>query len=57
MAVTRGTEAYDLSLFEERPAKVVKLEANKRLQKGKAAQRSHPVGNEYDSNPLYCGFG
>lgn len=34
MAINHGgTEAYDLSLFEERPAKIVKLKTNKRLQK------------------------
>lgn len=33
MAVNKGTEAYDLSLFEERPAKVVKLQTNKKLQR------------------------
>lgn len=33
MAANRGSEAYDLSLFEERPAKVVPLKPNKKMQK------------------------
>lgn len=33
MAVNRGTEAYDLSLFEPRPAKIVDIKTNKKLQK------------------------
>ena len=33
MAAGRGTEAYDLSLFEKRPAKIVKFETNKKLKK------------------------
>ena len=33
MAVNRGTEAYDLSLFEPKPAKIVELKPNKKLLK------------------------
>lgn len=35
MAIQNGTEAYDLSLFETKPAKVVDLKPNKKLQKAK----------------------
>ncbi|HHV51792.1 MAG TPA: hypothetical protein GXX54_08900 [Clostridiales bacterium] len=40
MAVNRGTEAYDLSLFEARPAKVVSLKANKKLEKEQQRRRA-----------------
>ncbi|HIZ20295.1 MAG TPA: hypothetical protein H9674_05480 [Firmicutes bacterium] len=33
MAGNRGTEAYDLSLFEPRPAKIVELKPNKKMLK------------------------
>jgi cell division protein FtsL len=52
VAVTRGTEAYDLSLFEERPAKVVKLEANKRLQKEK--QRREAIQSAMNTIATLC---
>lgn len=41
MAANRGSEAYDLSLFEERPAKVVQLKPNKKMQK--AQQRKNAI--------------
>ena len=43
MADNRGTEAYDLSLFEPKPAKIVELKPNKKLikaQKKKAKIQS-----------------
>lgn len=33
MAANRGTEAYDLSLFEPKPAKIVELKPNKKMIK------------------------
>lgn len=40
MAANRGTEAYDLSLFEPRPAKVVNLKTNKKFQKKQQQRRA-----------------
>jgi cell division protein FtsL len=40
MAFNRGTEAYDLSIFEPRPAKVVSLKANKKFQKEQQRRRA-----------------
>lgn len=41
MAMNRGNEAYDLSLFEPKPAKVVELKPNKKMQK--AQQRKNAI--------------
>lgn len=40
MAVNRGTEAYDLSLFEPRPAKIVDIKTDKRLKKAQKHQNA-----------------
>lgn len=52
MAVNRGTEAYDLSLFEERPAKVVKLKTNKKLQKEQ--QRKNAIQSLLNTAATLC---
>lgn len=41
MAANKGNEAYDLSLFEAKPAKVVELKPNKKMQK--AQQRKNAI--------------
>ena len=41
MAANRGTEAYDLSLFEPRPAKVVNLKTNKNSRKNSREEGPH----------------
>ncbi|HBT64827.1 MAG TPA: hypothetical protein DEB10_09240, partial [Ruminococcaceae bacterium] len=52
MAINRGTEAYDLSLFEERPAKIVKLHTNKKLQKEK--QRRNAIQSLLNTVATLC---
>lgn len=46
------SEAYDLSLFEERPAKVVKLKTNKKLQK--AQQRKNVLQSFLNMTATVC---
>ncbi|MDD3692764.1 MAG: cell division protein FtsL [Oscillospiraceae bacterium] len=46
------TEAYDLSLFEPRPAKVVKLKTNKKLQK--AQKRKNVIQSIINTTATIC---
>ena len=55
MAANRGTEAYDLSLFEPRPAKVVNLKTNKNSRKT-AAEKGHTIFSQHPCDHLRCGF-
>lgn len=52
MAVNKGTEAYDLSLFEPRPAKVVKIKTNKKLQK--AQRRKNAIQSIINTTATLC---
>ncbi|MDD2417883.1 MAG: hypothetical protein PHR24_06855 [Oscillospiraceae bacterium] len=52
MAVNRGTEAYDLSLFEKRPAKIVALETNKKVQREK--QRRNVIQSLLNTVATLC---
>ncbi|MDD2363140.1 MAG: cell division protein FtsL [Oscillospiraceae bacterium] len=52
MAVNRGTEAYDLSLFEKRPAKIVEFETNKKAQREK--QRRNAIQSFLNTAATLC---